>query len=584
MATKKLYDSIKIDIDTKALDKAQTGLHELASTINEDVSFENANEQINELVESLTKSVEEGANLQQVTNEISKGTQDALAALEKQSQKLSHSLTEDGKKERARLEEINSLLEQGNLPARERNKLEKEKVKLSSKVILGTDEELKKRKIEALALKQRVKTLNQEIKINKTLKTLIKDDLKSIKQKIDAQKKFIKELNKTEFAYKAIKKAIPKIAKMAAVGAGAVGAGAIGAVGAVVGGALQGAERFAELDKQANAVKLNIPQDAKVELLRQLYVQTGADFESIKTVLNRLARTGLNTDEIKSIAAGCVQNPSLIELATMQTGGANIDAFSRLINASRSASNSNEQFAQASQRALNRTRRTYQKATVNEVVSLDAELSTVLDDEQRERVLRRVINGYNKSSAKNLQEYLKGIDVNKLTSDKRLTKFDFSKISDTGETTTYKKSKAEKAVEEAREFEMKKDVFLQKVLKLIMRMFEGKEDMIDKIFGFIEQLVGLVDKLYKKIVGDKPKEERKFKEEERKFSGNAHANGGLITKPSLVGEYGLPELVIPTRNIGRSVSISQTFNLNNNPSTLSLAAACNSAQFRGMIR
>ena len=183
---------------------------------------------------------------------------------------------------------------------------------------------------------------------------------------------------------------------------------------------------------------------------------------------------------------------------------------------------------------------------------------------------------------------------------------------------------AEKTAREMRDLETTKDKFLIQVLKAIQPLLEG--DMlsnilesglkligklaeflipvlekiapyVDEFIKYILKLIGLAQSVIEGIM--KQNEQQTQRQAKAAQEGNVagmianrsgfdhvHADGGIAAIPSICGEGGFPEFVIPTDPARRGraeqimAQVSQTFNMSGSETTaMSLAQAVRSRQF-----
>ena len=582
MASNTIKDTIQIKLDMQGLDAARTSTRDLTESIKAGGSnfqaLSDASEATARNIQALRTGIQEsanrGADVAEIFSGIASDTQAAVKALDEQALKLSYSLTEQGKAEREELKRLKEIANDQTKSDKERAKARREAAKLERRVFDASDEQLQTQLRMNVAQRVELQTLRQNVTISKTLRQLVREDLKGIRDKIKAQKEFIQSLRTTEGRYNAIKKAA-SIGKTAIKAGGAAVAAGIGIAGAVASKALSSAGDVQEKLKAAQSLSIGGSLDSKTKLLDFLYIKTGKSFDEIAKGVNSLAKYGLRYDEIRQVGAQVLENPAIVELASMQRGGASVDVLQKLANSLHGFADKDAMQA-ATQRTLTRSRRQLGgRATMSEITRLDATLSGVFSDNEREQIMRRVLNGYNDSGAANLSEYMKSVDVNKLTRSRKNVAIDFSDISNNG-TTKPPVDEAQKALEAVRTVEITVQTLLQKVLKsvvdsgvldMIIKVMKLLSPVAEKLLNGMFTLINGVVKLVEKFI---PK-------------GEDNAGGGFINTRSIVGEHGLPEIVTPLANPARAVSIQQTFNLNHNPSTLSMASAFSGATYKGIF-
>lgn len=222
-------------------------------------------------------------------------------------------------------------------------------------------------------------------------------------------------------------------------------------------------------------------------------------------------------------------------------------------------------------------------------------------------------------------------NTNKTQAANAIKNLDFVRMRELSKTTDYQapqETASEKTARQMRQLETLKDKLLIQVLESLQKAFEGKEgelkalisgalDLIKLMVQFlvpvIREIMPYVNKLIKAILEkigaladytaaikeqNKKQAERQVEAAQSKSpaaiiaarSGLDHAmkfaNGGITSIPSICGEAGFPEAVIPLdpSRSGRAAQImqqvSQTFNMGSNESNvMSMASALRSASW-----
>lgn len=235
-----------------------------------------------------------------------------FSALQKQAERLTYSQTEQGKKERERLQSLKAQAETTKAEKKEIERLEKRVVDLN-------DAELEAKLKQNRALRIQIKTAQADLKVRKSAASLIKDDLKGITERIKKQKEYLKTLSATGKAYVGLRKA----GKIAARGA-AVAAGIGGAAFGLAAASFAGADAEAQNVREAQRIKAAMSDDMKRSVLSSLRVKSGADAASIVDAINRvtdvLGRNASRSD-IEAAAVAELRMPGASELFRSQNAG-----------------------------------------------------------------------------------------------------------------------------------------------------------------------------------------------------------------------------------------------------------------------
>ena len=282
---------------------------------------------VKELAKSETDSTKEIEAFNKAANK-------TIFDLEKQATALNYSLSEQGKLQRSRLKDLQAELQTLGKTSAEKKRakeIEREIKAIQKDVVVGSDAELKAALDKNKSIRANLKLTQQESKLlqaqtkhNKALSLLVKDDLKSIRDKIKAQTAFIQTLKTTEGRYKAIKKAALTVGKGALKGAGIVGGGLIGGAMALGGMAIASANTQVDREREANRIKASISNDEKNSMLGELYIKTGADYTTIVDAINRVTSVlGVsNRDDITQAAVAEIRFPGAAAMFRQQNTGA----------------------------------------------------------------------------------------------------------------------------------------------------------------------------------------------------------------------------------------------------------------------
>lgn len=496
-------------------------------------------------------------------------------------------------------------------------------------------------------MQQTAKQQKTEQKQQKTLKQLIAEDLKPLKEKIAAQKEFIKSLSTTEGKYNALKKAakgVYNIGGKALKGAGMV-AGAAMAIGGM---AIASAGKQVDQEQEARRIKGSGSLEEKQNLLLDLYAQTGADYSSIVDAINRVYGLlgNISRDEMMEAATAEIKMPGAAAILRQQnTAPVKAQDFTAYLNRMRSIQGftgaSTEQITNATNYISNIRQRNFSNASEAELQTLYLALqnSGAYDNEEElQRAFTRFVRIQRDSGEdvfalaqkwQNNGEWLKTSygATNKTQAANTLKNLDFQSLGALNNITDYthpEETAAEKTVREMRELETLKDKFLIEILKTIRPLLESGEltklvdgalkliqklseflmPILEKLTPYVGKIIDYFVKLFN-IVGDiaegiaKQDEQQTQRQVTAAQEGNVagmiayrsgidrvHADGGIAAIPSICGEGGFPEFVIPTDPARRGraeqimAQVSQTFNMSGSETTaMSLAQAVRSRQF-----
>lgn len=477
-------------------------------------------------------------------------------------------------------------------------------------------------KIKSLQLdKQIIAAKANEFKVEKKLGGLIKDDIKALRDKIKEQFKFISALKTTEGRYNAIKKAAAGAAKagvkVAKFGAKVAG-GAMALGGAVMGASMGVVQDVADKENALKSLKSGIDPS----IVDQVYIKGGGDWQSIVAAINNLSSVTKDNALLVQGAVLELKNPGVGKLL-LSTTEQNPENISKLENAlDQIKQQTGIQDISQSLEASTKSRAVSTKRISQvEHVQAHAALSQLGLDEDK---IERIINDVSKqkgdfiANLKNadLTKYVQGQDKIRLKN----TKLELNPLDlDKGRPTSAAQSIAEKL----REFELKKNELLVKLLPLIEPMLKELDKILNgpaiekiakglinflskavpvlvdiltklephvsKLINWIANLVGsnaqnsntvgataaeYVDKIFSNLLKGIDAIANFELPWKKNLPGGKNAQGGLVTAPAICGEVG-PELVIPLDNsrAGRASQIinnyntTQSFNMQSNQST-----------------
>lgn len=646
-------DRVSAQIDK--IDRALLDVSKNAKSLN----FESANQTLADLERQMNELAESGEDATEQMKAFDRASNKAYAELERAAVRLNHSISESGRLQRERIKELEqekAALDktvEGKARAREIDKALKD---LRRQVVDVSDDELSamiKQNVQARAriklMQQTAKQQKTEQKQQKTLLQLIKEDLKPLKEKIALQKEFIKSLKTTEGRMHALK----RVAKgaMSVGGAALKGAGVVaGGLMAVGGMAVASANKFVDREREADRLKISGSREDKVNLISDLYANTGADDTSIVDAINRVYTVlgNLSRDEIIEAATAEIKMPGAAALFRQQnTNPVSAKDFTAYFNRLRGIQGATgatrEQITSSSDYIANLRQSSFTNASETDLQSLYLALqnSGAFDtDEELQRAFTSFVRKQKDSGvdvftlAKQWQNNGNWTrtaygNTNKTQAANAIKNLDFAKMGELSRVTDYhapEETASEKTARQMRQLEALKDKLLIQVLESIQdtikedelkALISGALDLIKLLVKFlipvIREITPYVGKLIRFIIErigalaeytaaikeqNKKQAERQVEAAQSKSpaaiiaarSGFDHAmkfaNGGITSLPSICGEAGFPEAVIPLdpSRSGRAAQImqqvSQTFNMGSNESNvMSMASALRSSSW-----
>lgn len=638
MLSKDQLASYQIGLEIEQSDKTRKNIANLRS------SFDDVEKSIDDINAAFLESIKGQADMTAEAKEYNKLVSKRLADLENEANKLARSQTEQGQANRARLRELKAIRDARRLDKDETAELKR----LEASVVDLSDEELANRlrinaeqrkalKIGQLQAKQAMASVRQQ----KTLKDLVKADLKNITDRIKKQWEFVKALKTTEGKYAALKKLGGGAVKGAKI-AGKAAVGAAGMVGAVVGGAVASADNIAQTEQEARRMRISgMDDDEKMSLLGELQVKTRADSASIVEAVNRVLNVMKTNDRAEILRAAIAELRYPGSAALMQASGdaASADSFGKWENRMRlvqKATGASQSDLESAMSLISNKGDQWFKAGVSQqdLVSLYTALkgSNAFDsDEEIERAMR----GFMASgvTSENFYDKMEGYDwsrhvwnsQNKNQADNFRRNFDFTALRQANTqavSSDVQQSAAEKAAETARRVAAKKDELVMRILKKIeplmdsgtldkiidnlfkmlevaLPLLEPVLKVVDKVFKALEPVINKMVQLINRLVyamenADGIKSFFELLANEQPSDGNAtgapqsggqKAVGGIAIAPTIVGERGA-EAIIPLdyARAGRAAqvmqNITQTFNMGGTQTTaMSLGQAVKQRSF-----
>ena len=592
-----LENADRINLELAQINKGLKGMRQEASNM----KFDDAAKSLNALKRSIAESAKAGNDVSKQLSTYGKGVKALLDDLGKQATLINYSMTEQGKADRAR---IKALKERSDLTKDEAAELRA----LQKTVIEGTDEELAqlkaKNKLLRLQAKQNQEQLKAETRERKTLKTLLKEDLKGITERIKKQKEFIASLKTTEGRYKALKKA----GSMALKGGAKAGAAIGGLAAAGIAGAVSASDRFVEDEAVMRRMKGPFSERDRRELLTRMRIETGADANAIVDAVNRVTTTlkGFTNEDVVTAAKAELEFPGAAALFQASTReGRRGKEYERLnerlrLLQQRTGVNLGDAMDAARRSRLGGNRWS-QMQYVTAYAALQGSSAFAGNQEAMERALNAFLRKADPS--KDLGEQLKAFKWDAYVwraQDKNAVRrgiasidaAELSRVVGAGGMTTLPSS-AETTAMKLREMQLKKDELLLKFVPIASKLMDKLAALIDNgtIDKLADALVGLVEWLANRLsdlaslgatigkgvasavagVGEFFSGEKKRPTDESRSTAQK-SNGGIAFGRAIVGERG-PELVIPLdyARSGRAAQVvqnfTQTFNMAGNQTT-----------------
>lgn len=602
--------------------------------------------------------------------EFERASTKAYNDLEKEAVRLNFSISDQGKLQRERIKELEQ--EKAALGSTKEEKarareIDKEIKEIRKQVVDMSDEDLKAAQNANVQARARLKIMQNEAKQQKTqakqqktLKQLIADDLKPLRDKIKAQKEFIQSLKTTEGRYNALKKASKtafSVGKTALKGAGIAAGLALGAVGAVIGSG----ENQVAREEQVNRIKAGSSRGAKRQLMEDVFVDAGGSNDEVVDAINRVYSVlgkDASLEDVRTAAAMELKYPGLTKMFLQQNVG-KVGASDYVAAANRTRATqeysgaTKEQIQSASDYVSNLRQNKFTNASQMELRDLylalqgsggfdsDEELQRAFNDfvrvqmqsnqdvftlakqwQEEGRWIRTAYGNTNKTQAANA---IQNIDFRMLATNHRITDY------------TNRDTAADSAAKTARRVSLLKDQVLlqilqglepflksgalQKLITMVMDMIQSEtfQNILKMISELLNMIIDLVAKIVKVVspftkqavdatvsgartiinyISSNGKGEMETIETsggtitvpkrhapQVGVSGQARANGGIASMPSVFGEAG-PEIAIPLdpARDGRaqqlSAYVTNNFNMSGNEtSTLALAGALNSREW-----
>lgn len=275
-----------------------------------------------------------------------------------------------------------------------------------------------------------------------------------------------------------------KAGKVALKGLGMAGM----AVGALGGAAIAATSDRVEKEKALKSLKSGIDPT----IADRVYVQTGADYNSIVSAINALSKVTKDSGQLIQGAVLEIQNPGIgkMLLSTSMSGTGNLGNLKNHIDQIKKQTGSQDltQALEASTKSRAVTKgRVSQTEYIQAYAALEAQ---GLDEETINRVIRKVSD-----QKGNFIENLNKTDLSRYGKDAqeriRLSKANLGleKLNDDA----VEKTSAEKIQEKMRELNLKKDELLVKLLPIAEKLLSAiKPAIFDKLIGVVVKLANAI--------------------------------------------------------------------------------------------
>ena len=361
--------------------------------------------------------------------------------------------------------------------------------------ILETQIKQKKQDVELLKLeraKAKARVAEKKFLGNKfnTESKLVKLHQKAVELQIKMNNLLAKE-SKLKSAALGVAKVGKKVGS-AGLKAGTVALKGIGiagaAIGAIGGAAIAAAGDQAEKEKALKSLKSGIDPT----IADKVYVQTGADYNSIVSAINALSKVTKDSGQLIQGAVLEIQNPGIgkMLLSTSMSGTGNLGNLKNHIDQIKKQTGSQDLSAalEASTKSRAVTKgRVSQTEYIQAYAALEAQ---GLDEETIGRVINKV-----SSQKGDFIENLNKTDLSRYGKDAqervRLSKANLGleKLNDKA----VEKTAAEQVQEKMRELSLKKDELLVKILPLASKLLDAlKPELLDKLIGVVVKLADVI--------------------------------------------------------------------------------------------
>ena len=477
-----------IDLDINSSESSKRALKELQN------AFTNSKNSVRELNKSYIRIASTVKDTTQLDKEYSKVINNRIKDREKEIDKLKAmqvGIVNNTKlSETQRKNLLDNTKKRMEMAQREIDTLNKSNIVRIKQMAKEAKLEAEKAKLEA----EKLKALKEEEKRRKKLSTYVKADLVALKNKIKQQFAFIKTLKTTEGRYKAIKKVAGSAAKLAfSVAkrfAALMGGGAMGLMGGLMGGAVAGADRTQQKADAMRSLKSGIGE----ETLDEIYVKTGADYQTIVAAINKVA-SSVDKKDVAAYAIAEIENPGLGALMAQQTEINTKFDYRNALNQIRKITGVQDT-SEILQAAMNSRDVKHKKLSQFEHMQATAALSQLgLDGEIIESIISDIAkNKGNKSfieafNSADLSKYVwdQGLKNTLSNANLKLQELDYT---ERGLNETPEQKAARETAEELRRFELKKDKLLRDILPGVLPLMKALMKLVQNVMPTVLSALG----------------------------------------------------------------------------------------------
>ena len=638
---------IKDDKSNDAIRELEKGLKRVGETVKRDASgdeltknLEASQAEAQTMIDRFHEMVKDpDLDFQAISKSYSKNAGKAIAELEKQYAGVKDQLDVVQKKyeENAKLiEYYNKCLEDGDLELNKRYGIHKQLNDLEEQQRKSNYEQLKAQVQQNRQIRANLKAASQSAMLerayikDKKLEELLakrnmatgKAEKKSLDEKIKQQKALIKSMQQAEKITKQTTEQTGKLGQawgfvlkyanrigkvtqyaynMTGMASGAArtakavagaGIGIAKQIGAGVSAVASGAEQEVERERQANRIKGYDNPDERVDILRQIYVRTGADYSTIVDAIGRVQSIlgkSLSKDELVSATAIELRYPGMSQAFASSTSEANPAQFQRYANRMKAMQHatgaSDEQIQASTQMMANMKTSDFGSASITELqtIYLGLQNSGAFDSQEE---LDKAFRGFvrkQRDSKKNVFEFAQDYDwnrhisgdSNRIQAQNTLHNMDWGSIgaalNKTDDTKAPEMSRAETMAMKMREIEDKKNQLLMKlipavlpvvegiarlmetkgdkIVKGLMALFETVIPLLEPVFAALDAFLGFMSRTilpgFQKLIqvvvdwfGDDDNQNSNLPLQSTVNATPQNAAGGLAFMPSIVGERG----------------------------------------------
>ena len=656
MAENTLKTEYELSLSIKNGDKVKSTIAEMDTSLKamskstKAMDFKSAEKTAQKLADQIHKMATGTEDCTEEMKAFDKASSKAYKDLESAAVKLNHSLSEQGQQQRARIKELEAekaaldKTVEGKKRARE---IDKELKDLKRDVVVASDDELKSMLQSNVRARARLKLAQQEAKLSKAevkeqkaLQKMGKDEIKTLKEKVNLQQKYVKELKNTESRWSSIKRVMGKIGGGLKT-VGKIGGGIVGGAMMLTGAASDAANFQVDRAREANRIRAALTPEQKENLLSELYIDTGADAATIVDAINRVVSVlgpRAKQHEISRAVEAEIRYPGAAAMFKQQTTGpVSANDFAIYQNRMRAIQGvtgaTQDQVLESTQKIANLKQKYFSNASMTELQSvyLGLQGSGAFDTQEE---LDRAFDAFVKKQANSNKSVYDALyefdwkkyadtDTNRTQIENTIRNLQWGALDKAAHTTSTDQqfTQAEETASKLRQLEETKNKLLIKVMEAlapvidkikpetISRFFESSMRLVLKITPLIEKIVEKIsdtldtaDDIMESVENGNYKEAaakgflaipgmsglvsllvNHFAKDDK--NPNGYANGGIASVPSICGEAG-PEAVIPLdpARSGRASQImsyvTNNFSMSGSETTaMSLSNALSSREF-----